>query len=147
MNTICLLLVSITISSSGCCSKQRTEPPYPSNVSGWNEYKEMGVRMLGSFVLRKDEITDNGQVQVQVIELIPGEPCVDAGTLASHPKVKLRFVRSSDQALLCTATYAENEGATLSRDCGNVLSEFGILGIGIRAINLKDGWVFLEFSG
>lgn len=103
--------------------------------------------MLGSFVLRKDEITDNGQVQVQVIELIPGEPCVDAGTLASHPKVKLRFVRSSDQALLCTATYAENEGATLSRDCGNVLSEFGILGIGIRAINLKDGWVFLEFSG
>ena len=44
----------------------------------------------------------------------------------------------SDQKVLCAHTYAEREGRNLSGDCGETLVKYGLLGISIQAINLKE---------
>jgi hypothetical protein len=41
----------------------------------------------------------------------------------------------------------ETASGNFTSDCGKNLSEFGIRGFGIRAINLKEGWVYFELYG
>jgi hypothetical protein len=142
---VALLVTSIIL--SGCCPPSRhVEPSYPTNIVGWKGYQENGVQQQGNFVLKKGEITDNGKIQIKVLDIIPPDSCAESGTWSSLPKVQLEFVRVSDQKVLCTHTYAEREGRNFSADCGKNLVEYGLLGISVRAINLKEQWFFFALD-
>lgn len=140
------MLVSMWM--GGCClPSKRNEPSYPTNSLGWKEYKDNSELIRGSFVLKKNEMTTNGHIQIKVLDIVQADPCAESGTYNSRPKVLLEFTRASDQALLCKHTYAEGEGRNLSADCGETLVEYGLLGISVRAINFNVGWVFFVLHG
>lgn len=142
-----LLGLSIAIWLQGCCAGQRTEPSFPKDVTGWRDYKEGTTKLRGSFVLRKGERTDNGKLELKVLELMPPECTGDAGTYAERARVKLEFRRLSDQQVLCSETFPENGGRSLAGLCAGIPDEFGIFDVSVRAINLKDGWVFFILTG
>jgi hypothetical protein len=117
-------------------------------VSGWKEHKEQGVRIRGDFVLKKGNSTDNGKIQVKVIDLIPPDPCAEAGAFQSQARAKIQFVRLSDNKVLLEDLFAERGSMTLSPANGTDLyEEFGVSVIFIYDINLKDGWVYFELRG
>jgi hypothetical protein len=138
----------------GCCQEDpRVEPPLPTpnRITGWRYTEDEGVRSLGHFLLRKNEATDNGKVRVKVLDVVPGDPCVDPQEYQRLPSAKFQFVRVFDGEVLCEVSEAEKSSSTLgagsSSSCGNKLAESGILGLYISAINLKEGWVFFELRG
>jgi hypothetical protein len=149
MKNVLAMLGLLSSLLRGCCSEMpRTEPPYPSDVAGWKQNRERGLRVLGNFVLKKDQSTDNGVLRIKVLDIIPGEPCSEAGTYQHQARVTIQFIRVSDQKVLCEDTFVEKGSMTMSvGPCRVNLSEFGILGIYIRAINLKEGWAFFELRG
>ena len=142
-----LLALVIALWLQSCCPARRTEPPYPIDVSGWRDYKEGTTKIRGSFVLRKGERTDNGKLEIKVLDLMPPECTGDAGNFKERARVKLEFVRLSDQQALCSEIFPENGGGSLSGACGGIPDEFAIFGVGVRGINLKDGWVFFVLDG
>jgi len=60
--------------------------------------------------------------------------------------VKLEFKRLSDNSILCSETFPENGGRSLRVGCAEIPKEFNILDVSVRAINLKDGWVFFHLT-
>jgi hypothetical protein len=68
---------------------------------GWNERHEKGVSSLGTFVLKKGQTTDNGKLQVKLVDVIPGDSCAEAGTTISRARATLQFVRLPEQKVLC----------------------------------------------
>jgi len=154
-----LLLAVLSLSMGSCCLiERRTEPAYPGSVSGWKERNEQGVRILGDFVLKKGETTDNGKVQVKMISLIPPDPCAETGTFQRQARARIQFVRLSDSKVLFDDIFAEKGTMTLStiKDAklyeetikdAKLYEEFGIYVIYIYDINLKDGWVHFELRG
>jgi hypothetical protein len=133
----------------GCCTETpRVEPAYPTQERGWNERYDKGVRSLGTFVLRKGQTTDNGKLQVKLLDVIPGDSCAEAGTTISRARAILQFVRLPEQKVLCEDSFVETSSMTISGTaCSKNLGEFGVAGILIGDINLKEGWVFFEVRG
>jgi hypothetical protein len=142
-------VVIIGLAISGCCLKggTRKEPPYPSVNLGWNEREVRGVRLLGSFVSKPGETLENGDLQMKVIELAPSDPCVEPNSLAGADRVTLRFIRKTDQKILCESTFRAGESATLlGAQCGDVPKESDVAGVSIKAINITGGWVYFELA-
>ena len=121
----------------GCCGTYHTEPDYPKDVFGWREYKEGTTKLRGSFLLRKGESTDNGKIKIKALDLLAPECTGDSGDFSARARVVLQFYRVTDEQLLCTETFPENGGRNVY-----IPEEYGINGVGVRAINLKDGWVY-----
>jgi len=148
MQITCVALLLTSLILSGCSlPSRRLEPSYPTGVIGWKDHQENGVRQRGNFVLKKGETTDNGKIQIKVLNITAPDHCAESGTWSSLPNVELEFARVSDKKVLCTHTYSEREGRSLSADCGENLVEYGLLGISIRAINLKEQWGFFVLDG
>jgi hypothetical protein len=129
----------------GCCIPvKRDEPPYPSKVLGWKDYEDQGVKFRGNFILRKNEATDNGKLQIKVLDIIPPDPCAEGGTFPRQARVKLQMVRLSDKKMLCTDTFPENGGGRFSPECGGSLDECGISALHVLDINLEEGWAYFD---
>jgi hypothetical protein len=120
---------------------------WSGSVEGWKNHEKNGIKMRGRFVLKKNEATDNGKIQISVLEILPPERCVEGGSFPARARVKLQFLRLTDQKILCSDVFPENGGVTVSSVCGDSLDEFGIFGVGVRAINIKDRWVLFELDG
>lgn len=137
---------------SGCCpTADHVEPSYPSNLTGWDGTHKGGTGGGRTFVLRKGETTDNGLVQVKIVDIFPPKPCAEAGSFERQPRARIQFVRSSDQKILCEDIYAEGGGAFISPErYGSNSSDLiqslnmDIKSITIIAINLKEEWVFFR---
>src|SRR5262245_37471055 len=150
MKTISVLaLVMLSLSTGGCCTYEpRVEPAYPQSVSGWKERSERGVRIRGDFVLKKGDSTDNGKIQVKIIDLIPPDPCAEAAAFQRNARARIQFVRLSDNKVLLDDLFATRGTGRLSTTEGtDFYEEFGVSVIYIYDINLKDGWVYLELRG
>jgi len=137
-----------------CLRQQRVEPTYPKDVSRWEGRKGENGIISRTFVLRKNEASDNGQVQIKVIEIIPGDPLVEAGSFNGQARARIQFSRMSDGKKLCEETYPEHGGSVLaSQGCGSTSSDisylksFGISAIVTLGINLKDEWVYFSING
>jgi hypothetical protein len=132
-----------------CCSEStRIEPSYPTEIPGWQQSHERGLTIRGTFLLRKNQSTDNGELQIKLIEVIPGNQCVEAGDERYQPRVTLEFVRLPAGKVLCEETFSEKGSRVFSGSrCGSNLSEFGILGIYVIGVNVKDEWVLFELRG
>jgi hypothetical protein len=139
----------LSLSMSSCCANDhRSEPAYPKSISGWKERNERGLRILGDFVLKKGESTDNGKVQVKIIDLIPPDPCAETGAFQRQARTRIQLVRLLDHKVLYDDIFAERGTMALSNVKDNVnLDEFGISVIYIYDINLKEGWVYFELRG
>jgi len=139
----------VSLAIGGCCLKggTRKEPSYPSVGLGWNEQEVRGVHMLGSFVLKMGEVIENGNVQIKVIELAPSDPCAEPNSLVGTDRVRLRFIRKTDQKVLCEYTFMAGGSSTLlGGPCGEVAKESDVAGVYIKAINITDGWVYFELA-
>jgi len=142
MKALCALLL-FSVFLRGCCdAPPRVEPALPNDAAGWKVRNENGVRILGSFLLRKGEATRNNKIQVTLVDIYPGDPCSEAASYLRSPSTKLEFIRLSDHQVLCEDRFYEGQSGNLK--CGKGLSEFGVLGISVNAINVKDGWVSFE---
>jgi len=141
------LVLSLILQGSCMLMQKRVEPSYPTNVSGWQAYVRQGVKFRGSFVLKKNETTSDGNIQIKLTDVSPPDSMAEPGSHNSRPRAHLQFTRVADQNVICEGTYAEDEGRTLAADCGDTIESLGIIGIGIRAINLKEKWVFFELTG
>jgi len=144
-----LALILLSLAIGGCCLKggTRKEPSYPSVRLGWNEREVNGVHMLGSYVLKTGEAIENGNVQMKVIELAPSDPCAEPNSLIGMDRVKLRFIRKTDQKVLCESTSMVGGSSTLLGDpCGKVAKESDVASVYIKAINITDGWVYFELA-
>lgn len=150
-----LFLISVLfcgLMTQCCCPKpQHTDQPYPRDVSGWRERSERGITIHGNFVLRKGETTDNGKIQVGLVDIIPPDPCAEVGTFQRQARARIQFIRVADQRVLCEDTYAERGGRDFSPDeCQSsasdisALSELGVEALYVNAINLREKWVFFE---
>jgi len=103
--------------------------------------------MLGSYVLKTGEAIENGNVQMKVIELAPSDPCAEPNSLIGMDRVKLRFIRKTDQKVLCESTSMVGGSSTLLGDpCGKVAKESDVASVYIKAINITDGWVYFELA-
>jgi hypothetical protein len=130
----CLLL-------AGCCDGDHSAPSLPQKTYlGWNDN---GFRSGGRFVLRKGEATDNGRVQVKVLDILSDNSCPDRRPDPAF-QVVFQFTRMSDQKILCSGARPESSHSFLISFCGNELVEFGISGCVVKTINLKENWVFFE---
>jgi hypothetical protein len=150
MKTIAVLaLFIISLSAGGCCSNEpRVEPAYPQSVSGWKERSKHGVRIHGEFVLNKGTSTDNGKIQVKIIDLIPPEPCAEAAAFQANARARIQFVRLSDNKVLLNDLFVDSGWMTLRTADGSTLyDEFGVDVIYVYDINLEDGWVHFELRG
>ncbi|HWO00663.1 MAG TPA: hypothetical protein VNS63_15500 [Blastocatellia bacterium] len=147
MTKVLLVALSISIWLQGCCPGRRTEPNYPTDVSGWRDTKEGTTKLRGSFVLKKGEQTDNGKLQITVSDLLSPECTGDAGDFAARARVKLKFSRLSEKQAICSEVFPETGGGELVGGCAGIPSEFGVFGVSVRAINLKEGWVSFVLTG
>ena len=155
MRTILLMLTLLGVWMQGCCiQEERVEPPYPSDLSGWEGQKEPNGRLARKFVLKKGQATDNARVQVKVIDLIPGDPCAEPAAFQRQARARIQFVSLSDMKVLCEETFAENGVSTFSSEgCGSSqvgvseLNLLGIFSINVLAINLKEEWVYIGLYG
>lgn len=132
---------------SGCCSDKRVEPSYPNITLGWQEQYEKGVHVMGNFVLKKGESTSNGKVAIQLMDIVPPKSCASSDSYASMAKVKLRFINTLNQQVLCEAEVLQ--GSTVfgaPTFCGAGLRETGLSAVYIHAINIKDAWVYFTLA-
>jgi hypothetical protein len=94
--------------------------------------------------LTKGESTNNGEVEIKVVDLIPARACADRGTALAHKRVTLRFIRMADKKVVCETTLPDTLGGNI---CRGALDEFWISGIGLRGINMKGQWVHFLLTG
>ena len=106
------------------------------------------MAIIGSFVLRKNEAKDNGKLQIKLLEVKAGDPCVEAGNERHEPRVTLQFVGLRDGKVLCEETFSEKGPRVFAGSrCESTLTEFGVVEIYVIAVNVTDEWVFYELRG
>jgi len=77
-----------------------------------------------------------------VVELLPPKVTGDAGDFEARARVRIAFFRVPDGKVLISDVYPENGGGG-----AQLPSEFAVSGVGVRAINLTDGWVYFALTG
>ena|SRR5215469_7133393 len=142
---VILFVVTLAVCLSACCP-QRKEPPPPKDAIGWKDFQEGTTKLPGRFLLKKGESTDNGKVEITVLELMPPDCPSEVAAFEHQARVRLQFRRLSDQRILCSDVFPDSGGGSLSR-CDSIAGEFGIFDVGVRAINLKEEWVYFILTG
>ena len=133
-----LIIHGIGLVTLSCCPFSEQQPTRPNDVLGWKAVRQAsGTEVLCVLLLRKGETSENGNLGVRVVNIIPGEPCAHAGW-QSLRKVELEFYRPADHHIY---------GHFINGTGGGLLeleSEAGVTGIGIQAINSKDNWAMFN---
>jgi hypothetical protein len=146
--TMAMMLSLICMSFSGCCQDTHTEPNRPPSVEGWKERREGGVRTLATLLLKEGEATDNGVVQVELIDIVPHDPCAAHASTLSVARAKVRFSRVSDQHVLCEETFREGSNAGFGISyCNKELVNMGFGAINMRGIHEKENWAYFDLIG
>ena len=136
------LLLALGCSTLLCACASRSEPPYPKDAVGWSNYKEGTTKFRGRFVLRAGESTDNGMIRVKAVELLPPRFTGDAGDFEARARVRLAFISVSDEKVLCWDDFPDTGGGSVPLPV-----EYKIFDVGVRAINLSEGWVYFVLTG
>ena len=139
---------------NACCSKpHHDEPPYPTNISGWEGTRDNNGKIHRKFVLRKGEVTDNGEIQIKVVDIIPPEPCAEVGTFQRQARAKIQFIRLSDNRILSEDIYPEHGGSFIpyKEDDSTSPTKLVLTGLDIAAIvtlgiNLKEQWICFQLN-
>ena len=132
-----LFVLTLAVWLSACCP-QRKEPPLPTDAIGWKDYQEGTFKYLGRFLLKKGESIDNGKVQIKVLELMPPDCPSEAASFEHLTRVRLQFRDLSNQRI-CEDVFPEDGGGGR---CDLIGDDESRIYVGVRAINLKEGWVY-----
>jgi hypothetical protein len=97
--------------------------------------------MRGRFVLRNGETTDNGNIQIKILQLIAPNRCAEEGAFNAQARVRFQFVRLSDHQVLCEDIFAEHGGGSIT-PCRDMVAPLGVSAIWVSAISLKEEWAF-----
>jgi hypothetical protein len=145
MFSLSFLIPTCVILFVGCCSPQaRVEQVRPQKVDGWQDTYFSGVHSIAELVLSKGESSDNGELGVKVLDIIPPKPCSDG--YAGMPKVVLSFYRPSDKTVLCDEAIFTEGGTSMGTGppYPHCTPEVGLSAISVKAINAKEGWVWFD---
>lgn len=151
-----LLITTLFLSglTNGCCPKsERIEPPYPSGLIGWSGRVDKGGFVVRDFVLRKGESTGNGNVEVRLLELLPGDSCTEAGDFRHLARARIQFISAADKKILCEDVFGDSGTSTLSATpCRSDPQRLSLLAnSGVQTvyanINLQEAWVYLQLRG
>ena len=139
--TICIISVTVlAVFTAACCHGEHDEPERPSSVRGWQEFEAGKVQFIGTFLLREGESTEDGQIGVKIIEIVPPDHCAERDSYLDSPRARLRFFRPSNGEVLCETTVQSNGNALLDSEsyCGQ---GFTPTAISVTAISARDKWV------
>jgi hypothetical protein len=142
MKPTCLgILFCLLISFEGCCIKpSRQQPTYPAGAKlGWNNGPS--EKLTGSFVLKKGESTQFGDVQVTVEDIVDHNCSFDWEK--SPIWVKLKFQSISNPSSGCEIGPVEGSSFRLGPSCA-WLKKFDIQSVGVRAINTIENWAYFD---
>jgi hypothetical protein len=121
-------------------------PERVENPSGWEPYRVGGgITVVGEFVLKKGESTDNGKLGVKVLDITPGPPSPPYVTNieSDGSKAVLRFYNATDQSVICDFTdEASSTGSDTRYICGGKLP---FSNLRVEGIDSKEGWVYFSF--
>ena len=137
---LCLMLIAALTSSYCAFGTEITDPIRPQAVHGWRSYETGSITVKGEFVLNKGESTNDGNVGIQITDVIPVKYyLLDSAKL---PKARLRFFRVKDQTTICEVEFTRGgNGLTRPEFCGGQLPWDTIY---IRDVNAREGWVFFD---
>ena len=129
-----LFVLTLAVWLSACCP-QRKEPPLPTDAIGWKDFQEGTTRFRGRFLLKKGESTDDGKVEIKVLELMPPDCPSEVASFEHLTRVRFQFRNLSNQRI-CSDVVSEYGGGGY---CDHIADGFQVR---VRSINVKEGWVY-----
>lgn len=140
-----LSFVFIILSLLTCfsCRTAQLNPAKPSDAVGW--INENPNNLVGKFLLKQGEATDNGTLQVRLVRVVAPHWLAEPGSYASTAKGQFQFVKVSDGKVLCNIEAPL--GNTLFGSagfCENQLDDFNVRAIYVKAVNTQDNWVYFH---
>jgi hypothetical protein len=141
-----LIVLYLTINgffSWGCCRSPSPQPNRPTEVSGWRQDQIAPGKAICYVVLNEGESSQNNELGMKVIEIVPPNLCAEPNSFSGNPQVVLSLYKVTDGQELCRVTLLSRGYTNLQTDsyCGK--NDF-FSGITVNAINTKDKWA--EFS-
>lgn len=127
---------------SGCyCHPSKPQPNHPGQVRGWESYQTSSITILGEFVLKKGESTNNGKIGIMIVDITPPKACANPNEWLGSPKVTYRFYNISDNHTFCETTTLDGGGG-MGSECADRVP--GVTAVYTYAINTKDNWVHFD---
>jgi hypothetical protein len=110
------------------------------HIRGWKEFQDGTINVEGDFVVGIGQSVNNGKLGVRVISLTPARCSLTREP--ETPTARIQFYNVADGKVICESIF--RPGSALlnnSQQCGE---SFDWAGIGISAINAKEGWVAFQ---
>src|SRR5262249_39512043 len=101
---VIMFAVTLAVWLSACCP-ERKEPSPPTDAIGWKDFQDGTTKLRGRFLLKKGETTDNGKVEIKVLELIPPDCPSEVASFEHQARVRLQFRSLSDPNLACSGVF------------------------------------------
>jgi len=135
---VCYLALSLT----GCTRtyRQHNLPARPEQVRGWKEKVFDGVHSMAELVLDEGQSSEGSELGVEVVSISSYETRGGVFDHPTGPTAVLRFYRVSDHKVI--QERAESSGGANLWE--SALSEYGIKGIYVNAINTKERWIWFD---
>ena len=137
-------LLVLCFLTPGCChllSGEHKEPDRPDVTSSWKARTDVGFTSIGFFVMNKGESSDNGQLGVRVIDILPKQ-CECMSCEPTLPRVRIAFYQPSDSRVLCEGLFfAGSASLDMQPQCD---PSIGATTIYVNAINTKEKWVSFD---
>ena len=140
------LLPFVVVWQTGCqecyVDREFNHPPRPTNTERWKEFQDGTITVKGDFVLSVGESVNNGKVGVRVISLTPARCSLTREP--ETPAARIEFYNFANGKVICESIFRPgNALLNNSQLCGE---SFDWAGIGISAINAKEGWVAFQLG-
>ena len=137
-----MVLLAITV--AGCCRRIDSDPPR-AQARGWGQLREGGVTSAGEFLLTKGSVVEypkeNARVGIELKEVIQGTTC--RGTESRGPQAVVRFYNVANKQTITELTITEGSTRLISFFPA-LAEEYGLDTLSLKAINTKDGWIWLD---
>lgn len=141
MKCLCpVVLALLVFSCGGCCKSLQSSATRPAKVRGWETWDDRGLHLIGEFVLKKGEKSDNGNIGIELLDVKEGKATCLFFEEPTEPEAILRFYSLSDPQISCTVT-THVAGRIL--DCDKRLN---LNTLGVFAINAREGWVHFNLG-
>ena len=137
-----LWLVLPLLLTSGCCKRLESNPARPGNVRGWLEFqRDDGIEVVGEFLLKKGEATEDGGLGIQLIDTIQGKEC--RGTESMGPSAVVRFYRTTTKEKILEIELRKTNTQLINFSPA-LVEGYRISTISITEVNTREGWIWFE---
>jgi hypothetical protein len=118
------------------------QPRRLSDPNGWQEAAlGGGIKLMGQFVLRKGESTENGKIGIKLLNITSKDCPFATICLAPQAKATLRFYKPVDGSIICEPTL-ESDDTSYKADL--VCSGLPFTYLEVREINTREDWALIS---